>query len=193
MPANSGRGSESVDERTLVDAVANHDQDALAECYHRHGGSVIALARRILRDQHRAEEIAQTVFLRLWERPDDFDHTRGSLRSYLLAIAHGRSIDLIRSEEARRRREETDHRRNAPLGPESGQEGWLELLRAEIREAVEDLPEDERDAIVMAYFGGFTYQQVATRLGAPEGTVKSRIRAGLRRLSATVPLEGETS
>ena len=91
-----------VGDAALVFAVARYEQAALAEVFRRHGGAVHGLARRLLGDDAPAEEVVQEVFLRLWRQPERFDPDRGSLRSFLLAQAHGRAVDLIRSEEARR-------------------------------------------------------------------------------------------
>lgn len=166
----------------LVLAIGRYRQDALAEAYRRHAGAVYALARRLLRDATLAEEIVQEVFLRLWNHPDKFDHGRGTLRSYLLAQCHGRSVDLLRSESSRRLREERDVRRTAEGGYDLEHE-VVDLAVAErVKEALQTLPEGERQAIALAYFGGRTYREVAELLGEPEGTVKSRIRSGLKRM-----------
>jgi RNA polymerase sigma-70 factor, ECF subfamily len=167
---------------TVVVAIGRWRQEALAEAYRRHAGSVFALARRLLNDQALAEEVVQEVFLRLWDTPDKFDPERGSLRSYLLAQCHGRAVDLIRSEEARRKREETDHRRQAEAGYDLEHEVWDLAVADYVKEALGDLSDDERRAIELAYFGGRTYREVAAVLGQPEGTVKSRIRTGLGRM-----------
>src|SRR5438067_1047301 len=90
----------------LVVGIARFHEEALAEAYRRHGGAVFALARRLTNERVLAEEVVQEVFLRLWNEPDRFDPQRGSLRAYLLAQAHGRSVDFIRSETSRRNREE---------------------------------------------------------------------------------------
>ena len=166
----------------LVVAIGRWRQDALAEAYRRHAGAVFALSQRLVNDRTLAEEVVQEVFLRLWDKPDRFDPERGSLRSYLLAQCHGRSVDLIRSEQSRRNREERDHRQRAEAGYGLEHEVWDLAVAEHVREAMAELPDDERRAIELAYFGGLTYRQVADVLGAPEGTVKSRIRSGLRRL-----------
>ncbi|MGQ0830239.1 MAG: RNA polymerase sigma factor [Microthrixaceae bacterium] len=166
----------------LVVAISRYRQEALAEVYRRHAGAVFALARRLLGDRALAEEIVQEVFLRIWNSPEKFDHERGSLRSYLLAQCHGRSVDLLRSETSRRLREERDLRRTAESGYDLAHE-VVDLAVAErVQEALHTLPQGERDAIALAYFGGHTYREVAEMLEEPEGTVKSRIRAGLKRL-----------
>jgi RNA polymerase sigma-70 factor (ECF subfamily) len=176
----------------LVMAVARYRQEALAETYRRHAGSVFALARRVIGDPVLAEEVVQEVFLRLWNDPDKFDPARGSLRSYLLAQTHGRAVDLLRSEGSRRRREETDARQAAEAGYDIEHEVWDLDLAEHVKKAVAGLPDDERRAIQLAYFGGHTYREVATMLDQPEGTVKSRIRAGLKRMRASLGAVGVT-
>jgi RNA polymerase sigma-70 factor, ECF subfamily len=175
---------------TLVVGIARFQQEALAEAYRRHAGAVYGLARRLLNDVRLAEEVVQEVFLRLWNNPDRFDPARGSLRSYLLAHAHGRAVDLLRSEGARRQREERDARQAAEAGYDLEHEVWDLTTAERVRSALESLPDGERDAIQLAYFGGLTYREVADRLGQPEGTVKSRIRSGLKRLRGELVAAG---
>src|SRR3546814_6814516 len=106
-----------------------------------------------------AEEIVQEVFLRLWDHPDRYDAERGSLRSFLLATCHGRSVDLVRSESARRAREEREHRQQAAAGYDLEHEVWDVIVAEDVRTALDQLPEGERAAIELAYFGGHTYRR----------------------------------
>jgi RNA polymerase sigma-70 factor (ECF subfamily) len=174
----------------LVMAITRWREEALAEVYRRHAGAAFALARRVLGDKERAEEVLQEVFLRLWHQPDRFDPERGSLRSYLLAQTHGRAVDLLRSETSRRRREEREARQTAESAPDIERE-VVDLTVAErVKGVVATLPVEERRAIELAYFGGHTYREVAILLQAPEGTVKSRIRSGLRRMRGSLAEAG---
>ena len=174
----------------LVVAIGRWRQDALAEAFRRHAGAVHALARRVLRDDSAAEEVVQEIFLRLWNAPDRFDPDRGTLRSFLLAQSHGRAVDLLRSDVSRRRREEKDARGTAEAGYDIEHEVWDLAVADHVKDAVADLPTDERKAIELAYFGGHSYREVAEMLGAPEGTVKSRIRSGLRRMRGALTAAG---
>jgi RNA polymerase sigma-70 factor, ECF subfamily len=173
---------DAASDATLVIAIGRYRQDALAEAFRRHAGAVFGLARRLVGDDALAEEVVQEVFLRLWQQPDKFDADRGSLRSYLLAQSHGRAVDLLRSESARRRREERDARYTAEAGYDLEHEVWDLAVAERVQAAIQELPENERRAIELAYFKGHTYREVAVLLGEPEGTVKSRIRAGMRRM-----------
>jgi RNA polymerase sigma-70 factor (ECF subfamily) len=175
----------------LVVAIGRWSEDALAEAYRRHGGAVYALARRVVRDTSIAEDVVQEVFVRLWTTPDRFDPERGSLRSWLLAQGHGRSIDRLRSDTARRTREERDALRTADAGYDVEREAWDLAVAGRVTDVMAALPAAERQAIELAYFDGYTYREVAKLLDTPEGTIKSRIRAGLKRMRADL-IDAET-
>ena len=166
----------------LVIGISRYQEHALAEAYRRHAGAVFGLARRLLGNPTMAEEIVQEVFLRLWNQPERFDPERGSLRSYLLAQCHGRSVDLLRSETSRRNREGRDALRTAEAGYDLEHEVLDMTVAERVKDAMGNLTDTERRAIELAYLGGHTYRQVAVLLGEPEGTVKSRIRSGLKKM-----------
>lgn len=175
---------------SLVLAVARFDEPALAELYERHGGPVFALARRLLRRRDLAEEVTQEIFMRLWTRPERFDAERGTLRTFLLSDTHGRSVDLLRSELARRTREEKEGRL-APVPPQNLEAEVISRVTSEaVRTALAELNDAERSAITLAYFGGYSYREVAEHLDEPEGTIKSRIRTGMQRLRAELSASG---
>lgn len=170
----------------LVVQVARWQEPALAEIYRRHGGAVYGLARRILLSTALAEEITQDVFLDLWRQPEKFDAQRGTLRSYLLARTHAKSVDSVRSEGARRRRENRTARETALAGYDVDHE-VADITNAEqVKSALGALPTQLREPIELAYFGGNTYREVAKMLDQPEGTIKSRIRSGLGRLRVSL-------
>ncbi len=152
-----------------------------AEIYRDHSSAIYGLACRVC-GPGLAAEVTQDVFTRLWTHPDKFDPARGSLRSFLLASANGRAIDVVRSEGWRRGREE----RTSRLAPAVSAGADRELLEQErsarIAAALSELPAPQRDAIVSAFYGEHTYREAAQVLCEPEGTIKSRIRAGLRTL-----------
>jgi RNA polymerase sigma-70 factor (ECF subfamily) len=179
-----------LDDARLILAVSRGDQDALAECYRRHGDAVFGLTRRVLADGAMAEEVTQEVFLRLWDEPERFDAQRGALRSFLLRQAHSRAVERVRSEEARRRREDRVDREAVVPAADVEQQAMDGLSSTAVAEALATLADGEREAIVLAYFGGHSYREVAIRLDLPEGTVKSRIRLGLAKLADRLEASG---
>ena len=181
---------EQASDANLVVAVGRWHQPALAEVYRRHGGAVHSLSCRILRSDPSAEEITQEVFLDLWKHPEKFDAQRGTLRSFLLARTHGKSVDFVRSEVARRKREERTSRETATAGYDIDHEVWDMTVADQVKDALGALPPELRQPIELAYFGGHTYREVAEMLQQPEGTIKSRIRSGLGRLRINLAERG---
>jgi RNA polymerase sigma-70 factor (ECF subfamily) len=184
---------EGLNERSdaqLVTSIARYSEAALAEVYRRHGGAVYGLAKRVLLSTAEAEDVTQEIFLRLWNDPQRFDSSRGSLRSFLLTQAHGRAVDAVRSLAARRRREVQEAQRSAASNYDLEHEVWDLALEDQVSKALEELPGEERRAIELAYFKGYTYVEVAQSLGQPEGTIKSRIRNGMQRMRVALAAAG---
>lgn len=164
----------------LVVAVAKADQRALAELYRRHGGATLALAGRLLNDRALAQDVVQEVFLLLWNEPQRFDPDRGALRSWLMMKTHTKAVDAIRSTSSRATRENRDLNDRASERYDLELEVWDLAVADRVKAALGSLSEMERRSIDLAYFGGYSYREVAELLGQPEGTVKSRIRSGLK-------------
>jgi RNA polymerase sigma-70 factor (ECF subfamily) len=177
---------QEVSDAQLVTSIARYSEVALAEVYRRHGGAVYGLAKRVMGNATEAEDVTQEVFLRLWNQPDRFDAARGSLRSFLLAQSHGRAVDAIRSSNSRRNREARDAFDTAHGSYDIQHEVWDLSVADQVSTAMGSLPDEERRAIELAYYDGRTYREVAQLLGQPEGTVKSRIRNGMRRMRAVL-------
>lgn len=167
----------------LAAGVAARDRTSLELAFKEHGAAVKGVAWRVLKDENLAEDIVQETFVTFWDSPDKYDPSRGTLRTFLLTIAHRKSVDVVRSEVARTRREQ---RPPDPMHIDVEEEVWARDLSETVRKALMDLAEGEREAIALAYYGGLSYVQVAERLGLPEGTVKSRIRAGMKKLSRSL-------
>jgi RNA polymerase sigma-70 factor (ECF subfamily) len=175
----------------LVARIAVGDDRALQMVYERYSPLVYGLARRVTSSTAHAEEITQEVFVYLWQNPDRFDAERGTLRAFLGALTHRRSVDEIRRNTRRVAREERvgGDATNVQL-LEIGDDIERSQTAERVRAAVSSLPEQQREAVLLAYFGGCTFRQVAEQLGIPEGTAKSRLRLGLSKLA--VLLEGLT-
>jgi RNA polymerase sigma factor (sigma-70 family) len=177
-------------ELDVRDRLIAGDDAALGEVYDQFSSLVYGLAFRVIGDPRAAEDVSQDVFVWLWERPAAFDPARGSLRTWLGTLTHRRSVDYVRREEARRRRNERDAARVA-IVPDVGEMAAALVTAERVRAALDVLPSDQRDAIELAYFGGKTYRDVADVLGIPEGTAKSRLRLALRKIAAALEAEGD--
>jgi RNA polymerase sigma-70 factor (ECF subfamily) len=174
-------------ERRLAERLVRGDESALQEVYKEYSSAVFGLAVRVLANESLAEDVTQEVFVRLWERPERFDADRGSLRSFVLAMAHSRAVERVRSEEARRRRHMHESQQQ-PVFADPDPAGMLadRATAQAVRKALVDLPHPERLPIELAYFGGMSYRQVAEHLGEPVGTIKYRIRCGMQKMRAAL-------
>jgi RNA polymerase sigma-70 factor (ECF subfamily) len=167
-------------DEALVALVARSDEVALAELYDRFGRVAYGLARRILRDDALAEDAVQEGFLAAWRSAPRFVPERAKASTWLLTLVHRRAVDLVRREE-RRRTDMLDER--AEIAEASSDEAvWLRYERERVQTALARLPDQQREAIELAYYGGFTQTELAERLGQPLGTIKSRMFTGLSRL-----------
>lgn len=168
------------------------DGDALRTVYREYAPAVYGLALRIVANEAIAEDVTQDVFVRLWERPERFDPSRGPLRAYLLAMAHSRAVERVRAEESLRRRHDAAGRKvRSDPEPASPDERLITLDAASaVRSALAKLPDVQRIPIEMAYYEGLSYRQVAEVLDEPEGTVKYRIRGGMQKLRAALRAAG---
>ncbi len=188
VPTRGGtvRAVESVGS-LLTARLAAGDDRALAEVFDEWGPAVHATALQILGDPASAQDVVQDVFVDLWCRPQRYDESLGSLRTYLTLCARHRALDIVRSEHRRAGREER-HARLLPVPrPASpGEEVADADAASTVREAVRRLPPDQRRAVELAYFGGLSYRDVALRMGIPEGTAKSRVRLALAKLETVL-------
>jgi RNA polymerase sigma-70 factor, ECF subfamily len=153
--------------------------------YDRHGQAAFSLAFRILGDRGRAEDVAQEVFLSLWRTGARYDHSRGSVRTWILAMVRNRSIDSLRRESVQRvdRRENAEQiLESAPAAERTDAEAVRRDSAAHLRAAVDGLPEEQAQVVKLAYFGGFTHFEIADMLDMPLGTVKGRMRLALEKM-----------
>ncbi|HWC13802.1 MAG TPA: sigma-70 family RNA polymerase sigma factor [Actinomycetota bacterium] len=171
---------ERVQDRELADRLMARDERALAEAIETYGSAVYGVARRVITEDTFAQEVAQDTFLALWRRPGAFDPQRGSLLRFLCAIARNKAVDLVRKEESQRRSAEALISETHP-GRAVTHMPQLEEQDHMMR-ALKEITESQREALVLAYFGGRTYREVAEELGIPEGTAKTRLRDGLIKL-----------
>lgn len=178
-----------LDDESLLRLIANAHEEALGELYDRYGRLVYSVAYRATADPHLAEEITQDTFLRVWQRAESFDSRSGKVASWLASIARHRAIDLYRRNRARRAGfidasedlsdfdfEWRDESQNIERDVEISQS------RARVQWALSQLPEEQRQALALAYFRGMTQEQIAQALALPLGTVKTRIRLGMQKL-----------
>ena len=176
-----------ISDANLVRAIADGHHVALEEIYSRYSRIVFSLARRIVVDSGLAEDVAQEVFLALWRDPGKYDPSRGSFGTWLLSLTHHRAVDAVRREESVRRRrnkaaEQAESIALTDVEPPVADQAWSAVRRDRVKLAMGNLPEPQREALALAYFGGYTQREVAALTDTPLGTVKTRMLAGMRRL-----------
>jgi RNA polymerase sigma factor (sigma-70 family) len=179
-----GKAYRGLRDGELVELVAQKDAGALEALYERYGRPAYSLARRILTEETLAQDVVQEVFLSLWRDARRFDAGRGTVATYLLSMTHHRAVDVVRREENLRRWRTSDEGLELEADPKMRVED--EVLtserRAEVRSALQELPPAQREALLLAYFGGYTQREVAALVGVPLGTVKTRMAAGMRKM-----------
>src|SRR6266550_5587813 len=175
-----GRDLAHLSDEALVALVARADDGALAELYDRFGHVAYGLALKVVRDPALAEDAVQDAFLAVWRSSGRFVAERAKASTWILTLVHRRAVDVVRREQPRRTEPlETAPQPTANLTED---EAWLRLQRTRVQDALRRLPDQQREAIELAYYGGFTQSELADRLGEPLGTIKSRMFSGLARL-----------
>lgn len=170
-----------VDVDDLMSRVASGDRDAFAALYDAVAARVYGLIRRVLRDATLAEEVAQEALVEVWRTAGRFDRTRGSAVGWIFTIAHRRAVDRVRAEQAATERERRTATASVPFD-DVVEEVTARLERHAVRRCLSTLTHLQREAVLLAFYGGLTYREVAERLGTPLPTVKTRMRDGLIRL-----------
>ena len=167
----------------LLGRVAGGDEPAFAELYRRVAPAVFGLVTKVVRDPAQAEEVTQEVFVELWRTAPRFDPARGAARSWIMTCAHRRAVDRVRSAERAARRDDLVGRRDQGRPyDEVVEQVETSLAREHVRRGLDALTDLQREAVVLAYYGGYTHREIAELLGVPSGTVKTRLRDGLIRL-----------
>jgi RNA polymerase sigma factor (sigma-70 family) len=184
-PVMPDSGLASADDQFLVTRLAAGCQESLAELYRRHGVSCYRLARHVTASTSLAEDAVQEAFLAMWQQPQRYQPGLGSVRTWLLGLAHHKAVDAVRRQASWQRRQDlvlTDQLADAAMAPDPGELAIRNLRAAEVRSAVDDLPAPQRQALLLAYFAGYTQTEIAALTGVPLGTVKTRTLAAMRRL-----------
>ncbi len=171
------------DDGDLMAAIARGDEAAFGELYDRMSRMVYGVVRKVVRDPSQSEEVAQEVFVEVWRTATRFEADRGSVKTWVLTMAHRRAIDRVRSEQASRdRTERVGHRERMRPFDEVAENVETSFEHQQVRAALDHLTDLQREAVELAFYGGYTYREVAELLDAPLGTVKTRMRDGLIRL-----------
>ncbi|GAA3646725.1 ECF RNA polymerase sigma factor SigK [Microbacterium marinilacus] len=167
----------------LLVAAAGGDQQSFARLYDAMSSRVFGLILRVLVDRSQSEEVLQEVFLEVWQSAGRFAPNRGQGRSWILTIAHRRAVDRVRASQASTERDRRAGARELAAVSEGVAEGVeLRMEARRVTDALKLLPQPQREAVVLSYYGGYSQSEIAAMVGAPLGTVKSRMRDGLSRL-----------
>ena len=181
------RGSGAVDDAALVTRVVNGDEAALEALYRRYGRVAYSLARRILGDDQLAQDVVQEVFLTIWRDAHKFDAGRGQVSTWLLTLTHHKAVDAVRREDnQRKRRQPAEVLDLRESGTRVDEDVWIGVRRDRVRAALVELPAVQREALGLAYFGGYTQREIAKITETPLGTVKTRMLAGMRRMRDSI-------
>lgn len=166
----------------LLRRAGRGDEDAFSGFYDATISMVFGVVLKVVRDRAMAEEVTQEVFVELWRLAPRYEPDRGSAMSWAATIAHRRAVDRVRSEQARRQRDQREQTKHVVDHDQTAEAVADNLDRLRVRDALEQLSDTQREAVTLAYYGGRTYREVAALLDIPEGTAKTRIRDGLIRL-----------
>jgi RNA polymerase sigma-70 factor (ECF subfamily) len=174
----------SLADEDLMTLVQERDARAFEVIFDRHSAAAFSLAYRMCGRRGTAEDVVQEAFLSLWRSGARYDRTRGSVRSWVLGVVHNRAIDLFRRDSVRTSRDISDESAVERMPAPESTEGEVHRRddASQVRSALQDLPDDQRRVIELAYFGGFSHSQIAELLKLPTGTVKGRMRLGLTKL-----------
>src|SRR5829696_3660221 len=181
--ADRGRQYLILADEDLISLVETGDADAFATLYDRHSRAAFSLAYRMMGERQASEDLAQDAFLKVWRNAASYRAERGSVRTWILSIVHNRGIDQLRSTASRRRtqeRIEASAPRSQPS--EAFAETWRNSQRDQVREALDTLPPEQLKILELAYFSGYTHVEISDLLGLPLGTVKGRMRLGLKKI-----------
>ena len=180
-PAPAGAGDDILER--LLRQLARGDEQAFADLYQRVAAAVFGLVSKVVRNPAQSEEVTQEVFVELWRTAPRFDPARGTARSWIMTCAHRRAVDRVRSAESAARRDDLAGRRDQGRPyDEVVEQVESSLEREHVRRSLKALTALQREAVVLAYYGGHTHREIAELLGVPQGTVKTRLRDGLIRL-----------
>ncbi|HEY1917892.1 MAG TPA: sigma-70 family RNA polymerase sigma factor [Streptosporangiaceae bacterium] len=188
---SDGTPLEELEDERLIELVGKADPDALGVLYQRHGTACYRMAVRITANQTLAEDAVQEAFTGLWRDPGAYASEQGTVRGWLLGLAHHKAVDMVRRETAQQRRQHAQAAvlaLDASVGTDPAVAVWAGIRAAEVRAALAELPEPQRHALALAYFGGYTQREIAQLTGVPLGTVKTRMFAAMRRLQVRLAI-----